>query len=164
MKNIGYNNSVAIIGANSNVGAQFAMAIAKAYRLLLIDSDEMQTSLLATKIKHKTQLPSAVEVVSCSKDASWEADIIILASPTHTQPSIAKKIAEVTTCKTILQISNANDESVSIQNILPYSHVIKVIINHSTAMVQGEDADALQLALQLLSFTHWTLIEKSKLT
>jgi predicted dinucleotide-binding enzyme len=164
MKSIGYNNSVAIIGANSNVGAQFAMAIAKAYRLLLIDSDEIQTSLLATKIKHITQLPSAVEVLSCSKDASWEADIIVLASPTFTHASIAKKIAEVTTCKTILQISNVNDELISLQNILPHSHVIKVIINHSSVMVQGENADALQLALQLLSFTHWTLIEESKLT
>lgn len=161
MKSIGYNNSVAIIGANSNVGAQFAMAIAKAYRLLLIDSDEIQTSLLATKIKHITQLPSAVEVLSCSKDASWEADIIVLASPTVTHASIAKKIAEVTTCKTILQISNANDGLVSIQNILPHSHVIKVTINDSMAIVEGKNREAIQSALQLLSFTNWTIIEKT---
>jgi predicted dinucleotide-binding enzyme len=161
MKSTGYNNSVAIFGANSNMGAQFAMTIAKAYRLLLIDSDEMQTSLLAAKIKHITQLPGAVEVLSCSKDASWEANIIVLASPTVTHALIAKKIAEVTTCKSILQISNANGKLVSIQNILPHSHVIKVTINDSIAMFEGKNWEAIQSALQLLSFTNWTIIEKT---
>lgn len=161
MKSIGYNNSVAIIGANSNVGSQIAIAIGNKYRLLLIDNNEAQTLLLATKIKNITQLPGAVEVLSCSKDASWEADIIMLASPSHTHSSIAKKIAEVTTCKTILQISNANDESVSIQNILPHSPVIKVTINHSTAIIEGKNSESLQVAIQLLSLTQWTIIKKA---
>ncbi|MGC8750996.1 hypothetical protein [Hydrotalea sp.] len=161
MKNIGYNNSVAIIGANSFLGLQIAMAIGNAYRLLLIDSDVAQTSLMASKIKNKIQLPSNVEILSCSKDASWEADIIVLASPTVTHPSIAKKIAEVTTCKTILQLVYTSDEGLSIKNILPYSYVIKVNINHSNAIVEGENAEALELAMQLLSFTSWNIMKKT---
>jgi predicted dinucleotide-binding enzyme len=161
MKNIGYNNSVAIIGANSFWGSQIAMAISNAYRLLLMDSDVEQVSLLANKIKNQIQLPNNIYILACSKDASWEADIIVLASPAVTHPAIAKKIAEVTTCKTILQIVNTSDDALSIKNIVPHSHVIKVTINHSNAIVEGENAEAIELAMQLLSFTSWHIIQQT---
>lgn len=160
MKNVGYNNSVAVIGANSKAGKHIATAICKAYRVLLMDTDAMQTTTLANEIRNITQSPEAVETLTCSKDASWEADVIVLVVPVALQPAIAQKIAEVATCKTILQIISENTNHSSIQNLLPHSNVVSVTLHDTTAIVQGKNKVAVQLAIHLLSFTHWKIVEK----
>ncbi|MDE3125315.1 MAG: hypothetical protein KGK14_07365 [Bacteroidota bacterium] len=165
MKNVGYNNNVAIIGANSPAGLQIAMAIGKAYRLLLMDEDVHTTAALVKSIVQTTQSPEGVEILTCSKDASWEADAIVLAVPAQQQPIVAQKIAEVTTGKTIIQIIAPGNSAVSIQSLLPHSPIVRVTLQdtstHTNAIVEGHNKWALQLALHLLSFTEWTIIEKA---
>ena len=77
-----YNNVVAILGANSDVGKRIANSISGQYPVLLMDADkdalqESQKNIQATN-------PAAnITLLECSKEASWEADIGIIAVETQ---------------------------------------------------------------------------------
>jgi 8-hydroxy-5-deazaflavin:NADPH oxidoreductase len=90
-------------------------------------------------------------MVICSKDASWEADIIIIAADyAEEQESIAIKINEVTTCKTVIQIKHAYSDIAGLQAILPYSKFISVNWANTTAIVEGNDEVSLSTAGEIV--------------
>lgn len=87
-----YNNTIAILGAGSALGQFIAQKIVGTYRLLLMDNSELQLNQLKELlVSHQ---PNAdIELIVCSKDASWEGDIIIIAADNQTeQAGIAKKL------------------------------------------------------------------------
>jgi hypothetical protein len=145
-----YYNTVAILGANSAIGQKLANQIGGKYPLLLMDSGNENLDRLKQDIL--TVHPSAqVELVACSKDASWEADTIIIAAETDAdQASIASKINEVTTCKTVIQIRHASSDLVSIQPLLPYSKFVSVDWANTAAIVEGSDEESLSITGEIV--------------
>ena len=92
-----------------------------------------------------------IEMVDCSKNASWEADSIIIAAEyAEEQESIAIKINEVTTCKTVIQIKQASSDIAGLQAILPYSKFISVDWANTTAIVEGNDETSLSITGEIV--------------
>lgn len=161
MKTKGYNNTVAVIGVNSKAGTMIAKSICKQYRLLLMDNDQLQTATLFHEIQEINQQLHTAEILTCSKEASWEADVIIITVPLAEQEYVAQKIAEVSTCKTVLQIKNGEGQNAPIQLLLPHSKVVSVSIVAATAIIDGQDKAAIQLASHLMALTGLHVVVQS---
>ncbi|MBT9485626.1 hypothetical protein [Sediminibacterium sp.] len=145
-----YNNTVAILGAGSSIGQHIAKNIAANYSLLLMDSsaDKLNNLMQFFVDNHPT---AKVEMIVCSKEASWEADIIIIAADhAQEQEAIAIKINEVSTCKTVIQIKDASSDMVSLQAILPYSKFISVDWANTAAIVEGNDEVSLSITGEIV--------------
>jgi NADPH-dependent F420 reductase len=114
---------------------------------------------LAEEIKSNN--PSVdVEAIACQTEASWEADIIILAVPFGAEKEIAAKIKEVANQKIVISIANplnqtynglvtAPDTSAAeeLQKLLPNSKIIKAFnttlaADFSTPVIDGKQVDA----------------------
>lgn len=152
--------TIAIIGASGNMGAAIARSLSKGnYRLLLCANDLDKVQTVAAEIKESN--PDAeVEASDCSKDASWEADIIIAAVPYAAEKEVAEKIKEVANQKIVISIANplndffnglvtAPDTSAAeeLQKLLPNSKVIKAFnttfaADFATPVIDGKQADA----------------------
>ncbi|MDQ3278425.1 MAG: NAD(P)-binding domain-containing protein [Bacteroidota bacterium] len=170
--------TIAIIGATGNMGSAIAKSLAKGnYRLLLKSSKEETLHKLVDEIKAAT--PAAdVEGITCPREASWEADIIIPAVPYEAQNEVAERIREVANQKIVISIANPLNESYTglvtsgdtsaaeeLQKILPHAKVIKAfnttfaadfgtpVINGQQvdAFIAGNDADAVQTVSELVN-------------
>lgn len=138
--------TVAIIGAVGNMGAPIALGLATAgYRVLLTDDIRshplryMKLSWLERKIR--LEVPQAdVEMAVSRREASWEADIIILAIPYAEQAEVASRIKDVVTGKVIISLGNplnethntlitapATSAAEKLAPLLPHSKIVKVV-------------------------------------
>ena len=74
--------TIAIIGATGSMGSAISIALAKNNNneLLLMARDQQKVFKLAEFLKNEYSSTSTL-TVQCSKDACWEADIIVLAIP-----------------------------------------------------------------------------------
>lgn len=170
--------TIAVIGASGNMGAAISGSLSKGnYRLLLYSKQDDKTSLLLEEIKNSN--PNAdVEIADCSMEASWEADIIILATPYEATREIAEKIKEVANQKIVISIANPLNSSYNglvtapgtsaaeeLQELLPNSKVVKAfnttfaadfsnpVIDGKQvdAFIAGNDEDALQIVSEIVS-------------
>jgi 8-hydroxy-5-deazaflavin:NADPH oxidoreductase len=170
--------TIAIIGATGNMGSAIARSIAKGpYRLLLKGNRQEELDSLVKAIQTKD--PQAeVESAGCPTEASWEADIIVLAVPFEAEKEIAPVIKEVASQKIVISISNplnatynglVTDPGTSaaeeLQKLLPHSKVVKAfnttfaadfttpVINgtQADAFIAGNDGDALQIVSDLVA-------------
>jgi NADPH-dependent F420 reductase len=152
--------TIAIIGAAGNMGSAISKSLAKGnYRLLLKTNKQEELNKLVKEIKSKN--PSVeVEAMSCSAEASWEADVIILAVPFAAEKEIAERIKEVANQKIVISIANPLNETYDglvtppntsaaeeLQKLLPNSKVIKAFnttfaADFSTPVIDGKQVDA----------------------
>ena len=151
-----YKDTVAILGANSRLGNIIAKGICRQYRLVLMDEQIQQLTALAHDIA-KLNCNANVEVIPCCKDASWEADIIIVVAEEAAQAAIAEKIKEVATCKTVINIGTSAKGSKSFQQLLPHSKVVTILFdaNHdeqgwSIVSMEGTDDVAKTIAIKMM--------------
>jgi len=183
--------SIAIIGASGNMGSALAKSLAGTnYRLLLIANQNEKVRQLIDEIK--AVRPGAdMESMTCSFDASWEADIIIPAVPYRAEKEVAQKIREVATQKIVLSISNPINENYDgpatpagisaaeeLQKLLPYSKVIKsfntvfandflqpVIAGKQTdCFIAGNEKESLQTVFMMVATAGFTPIIAGDLT
>lgn len=152
--------TIAIIGATGNMGKAIAKSLAKEEnRLLLFSSNQQKAQELADEIKSNNSVVE-VEGIGCPVNASWEADIIILAVPFPAEAEIAKKIEDVARQKIVISISNPLNETYDrlvtspgtsaaeeLQKILPDSKVIKAFnttyaANFAQPVIDGKQTDA----------------------
>ena len=153
--------TVAIVGATGNMGSAIAKCLARTgnYRLLLMSGDEDKLSDLKAQIE-KTSGQTEIFTISCAKEASWEADIIIVATPYEAERDVAEKIREVANGKIVISISNplntAYDELITsadtsaaeeLQKLLPHSKVIKAFnttfaADFASPVIDGKTTDA----------------------
>jgi len=129
------------------------------YRLLLCANEQDKVQVLVQQIK--SQNPSAdVEGIYCSVQATWEADIIIIAVPFGTQKEVAEKIKEMANQKIVISIANPLNNTYNglvtppgtsaaeeLQKLLPNSKVIKAFnttfaADFSTPVIDGKLVDA----------------------
>ena len=152
--------TIAIIGATGNMGSAISKSIAKGpYRLILKATKPDELDSVVSEIRSKT--PDAdVEAAVCPTEASWEADIIILAVPFNAEKELAEEIKEVANQKIVISIANplneiynglvtAPDSSAAeeLQKLLPNSKVIKAFnttfaADFATPGIDGKQVDA----------------------
>lgn len=152
--------TIAIIGATGNMGQAIAKSLAKEEnRLLLFSSNLQKAQLLAEEIKSNNAAVD-VEGIACPVDASWEADIIILAVPYQAEAETAKKIKDVARQKIVISISNPlnatydglvtppdTSAAEELQKLLPDSKVIKAFnttyaADFAQPVIDGKQTDA----------------------
>jgi len=170
-------NTIAIIGATGSMGSAIAKSLSKGNnRLLLCANDAAKVQALLQEIK-KTNPSVDIEGVDCTRNASWEADIIILAVPYDAEKELAEKIKEVATQKIVISIANPLNETYNglvtapdtsaaeeLQKLLPHSKVIKAfnttfagdfaqpVIDGKQidSFIAGNDESALQTVAELV--------------
>lgn len=145
-----YNNIVAILGANSDVGQRIAKSISGQYPVLLMDADKEALKELQKAIQVNN--PAAnITLLECSKEASWEADIVIIAvEKEEEQQLIAERINEFTTCKIVIQIRPENNSMQHLQHKLPYAKFMLVDWGNTAAIVEGKDEMALSVTGEII--------------
>jgi NADPH-dependent F420 reductase len=151
--------TIAVIGAAGNMGSGIARNLAKAgYRVLVAGNNQIKLNDLIAKIKEGT--PQAdVEIIDCSKEASWEADVIIPAIPFKEQAAVASKIKDVVTGKIVVSLVNPLNDTYDglvtgpttsaaeeLAKLLPYSKVVKAFntvfaADFNTPQIAGKTAD-----------------------
>jgi len=152
--------TIAIIGSTGNMGSAIAKSLAKGRnRLLLFGRDEEKLSTLRSDI-HALNSGADVEAIGCPEDASWEADIIILAVPYATEAAVAEKIKPYVTQKIVISIANPMNETFDgmvtpadssaaqeLQRLLPDAQVVKAFnttyaANFAEPVIAGKPADS----------------------
>ncbi|MDB5248448.1 MAG: oxidoreductase [Segetibacter sp.] len=118
------------------------------YRFLLMGENKAGLARILDDQKRKTAGIDA-ELIDCTREGCWEADIIILANHSDQQKKIAGKIKEVATQKIVLVILNAGGDRAiveEIQYVLPHSCVISACFNHPSNAVSivGENEEAVR--------------------
>ena len=153
--------TIAIVGATGNMGTAIATSLARkgSYRLLLMSKDQGKLDELRSQIE-KSGTEAEIFTISCAKEASWEADIIIVATPYAAEKEVAERIREVATGKIVISISNPLSSSYNdlvtnpdtsaaeeLQKLLPNSRVVKTFnttfaADFITPVIDGKTADA----------------------
>jgi ketopantoate reductase len=147
-----HKNTVAIIGAAGTTGTFIAKGISNGpYRLLLMDDATAALTALQSDIS-KLNSNAETDAVKCCKDASWEADIIVVAVANDQQEAAALKMKEVATCKTVISITPSAIGATSLQSLLPHSKVVLVTraAENSTAIIEGNHAEAIDTAVEMI--------------
>lgn len=160
--------TIAFIGAAGNRGAALARNLARGnYRILLFAHGCDNLDELVQDIR--TQVATAdVEPITCSTDACWEADIIILSIAADGYADIAEKIRPVANQKVVITMADAGaqgaDPVALLQNLLPHAKVVSAFTSITATQLQttfaggpkpnvqvtGTDSDALQTAAELV--------------
>lgn len=152
--------TIAIIGATGNMGSAIGKSLARGnYRLLLKSGNQEALHALVQEIK-KINPHADAEANACPKDASWEADIIILAIPYGAEKEVAEKIKEVANQKVVISIANAVNDTYDglvtpadssaaeeLQKLLPHSKVVKAFnttfaADFNQPIIDGKQVDA----------------------
>ena len=152
--------TIAIVGATGNMGSAIAksLSIKGNYRLLLASND--LDKLVDLKLQlDKSKTGTETFTISCAREASWEADIIIVDTPYGTEKEVAEKIREVATGKVVISISNVPKRSYydlvtsrgtsaaeELQKLLPNSKVVKTFnstfaADFMTPFIDGKTVD-----------------------
>lgn len=131
--------TIAIIGATEKMGSAIAESLAKSNnRLLLMSSEAEKLQALKKKLENVNG-SATIDTISCSKEASWEADIIVVATPNEDEKNVAEKIRDVAVGKIVISISNPLNQNYNelihsntsvaeeLQKMLPYSKVVKTL-------------------------------------
>jgi predicted dinucleotide-binding enzyme len=162
--------TIAVIGAGGKTGAAIVRALAShQHRLLLMADEPGEVNLLKRDLERQSTAAELC-VMECEREASWEADIIVVATPRSTQKRIAEKIREVATGKVVIaafipEASETNNGSLrcaaeELQILLPYSRVVMTAnsafagdANSRELFIAGNTGDAINVVTELVSAT-----------
>lgn len=170
--------TIAVIGASGSMGSAISKSLSKGnYRLLLYAEKPEKIQKITDDILSINPLAD-IEALPCPVNASWEADIIIVAVPYSAEKQVAEKIQAVANQKIVISISNplnatfnglttAPDSSAAeeLQKLLPNAKVVKAfnttfagdftntIIGGQQvdAFIAGNDEDALETVAELVN-------------
>lgn len=152
--------TIAIIGVGEKKGSAIARTLSRnSYRLLLI-ADEYENALSLKKELEDAGTSAELVVMECAKEASWEADIIILATRRETEREVAEKIRKVSIGKVVISSSipgtseygellMAPNQSAAedLQKLLPYSKIVKIFNIYPAAQHAGVNGDRSELLI-----------------
>ena len=152
--------TIAVIGASGNMGSAISKSLSKGnYRLLLFSNEKGKTEALINEIKNSLAAAD-LEALECPTDASWEADVIILAVPFQAEKELAEKIREVANQKIVISIANPLNEAYDglvtppdtsaaeeLQKLLPNAKVVKAFnttfaADFITPVIDGKQVDS----------------------
>jgi len=190
--------TIAVLGAASRIGWGLAQKLARGgYRVLLSDDGSNDARSSAGKLSSLVDRirPNAartnLDIVSSSHEASWEADIIILAVPFEVQDEVAGRIKDVAAGKTVVSVTNPlNDHcdglltppttsaAEELAHSLPQSKIIKAFNTIFAAhmerpaasgripdvFVAGDDDEAVATVIQLVRDAGFHAVYAGKLS
>ncbi len=136
--------TIAIVGATEYKGTEIANHLANSnYRLLLISNDIEKLSYLSESI-FLTMPDAEIDILECVKDGCWEADVIILAIACNEEKLIAELMKEVATQKIVVSISDERNTNEELQQLLPYSKIVKASLAYTSneVTITGNDEEA----------------------
>jgi 8-hydroxy-5-deazaflavin:NADPH oxidoreductase len=152
--------TIAIIGATGSMGSAISKSLSKGnYRLLLSSNDRANVDSLIKDITNSNS-SADIEAIDFSKDATWQADIIISAVPFQAEKEVATMIKEVANQKIVISIANplndaydglvtAPDTSAAeeLQKLLPNAKVVKAFnttfaADFTTPVIDGKQVDS----------------------
>jgi NADPH-dependent F420 reductase len=152
--------TIAIIGASGSMGSAISKSLSKGnYRLLLSSNDRANVDSLIKDITNSNS-SADIEAIDFSKDATWQADIIISAVPFQAEKEVAAMIKEVANQKIVISIANplndaydglvtAPDTSAAeeLQKLLPNAKVVKAFnttfaADFTTPVIDGKQVDS----------------------
>jgi len=172
-----HNKTIAIIGATGNVGSAIAKCLSVTSNRLLLMSNEVDA---LTQLISEIRLASPtveMESATCAKEASWEADLIVVASSSIDGKEIAERIREVAIGKIVISVSQpingclnivASPSNISaaeeLQQLLPHSKVVKTfntafaldrftpksICNFADSFIAGNNGAAVDTVVELV--------------
>lgn len=144
-----YKNTVAIIGAATPIGSLVAKSIVANYRLLLMDPTQPHLVLLQAEIQSINK-SAEVDILPCCKNASWEADIIVVAHDGEGLEEIAVKMREVSNCKTVLHFTDQQGDKNKLKQLLPHANVVCIQsrppFTDPASFIHGTDKEAKETA------------------
>jgi len=176
--------TIAVLGAAGRIGWGLAQSLARAGHQVLISDDgwndgersARKLCSLVDRIRPRAARAN-IDIVSSSHEASWEADIIILALPFEVQDEAARRIKDVAAGKTVISVANPlNDRcdglltppttssAEELAQHLPHSRIIKAFNTIFAAQMErpvgagripdvfvaGDDDEAVSTVLQLV--------------
>src|SRR6185295_10774834 len=98
--------TIAIIGVDEKIGAAIAGLLSKGnHRLILLAKDQDKLQILKSNLS-EAGATAEIESCDCAKEASWAADVIIVATPYEDEKEVADKIREVATGKIVVSTLN----------------------------------------------------------
>ncbi len=94
-----------------------------------------------------------VDVLHCCKNASWEADIIVVANDGEALNEIAVKMDEVSNCKTVLHFTYRKEDINTLQQLLPHAKVVTILSSppFADAFIRGTDKEAIETAKTIVA-------------
>jgi predicted dinucleotide-binding enzyme len=159
--------TIAIIGTGTR-GKELAISLSDGpYRLLLFDREFPKAQALVNRILRANPLVD-IEVIDCQVNASWEADIIVLAVPDNSLKELTDRIKEVAIGKIVISLSGFAETTTNgflassdrthaeeLQQWLPNSKVINVIrsvidAKPVDAFIAGDDPNATKTVSELM--------------
>lgn len=155
--------SIAIFGATDKHASAIAESLAMDATFQLILVADQQNELIALKDKILSINPLAdIELTNCASDASWQADIIILALCSDLQKLISGTIGGFVTQKTLLAFVNSENDvfdlstANALQELLPNTHIVSIYFEDNPLMeksfyASGFNQAALEEAIDLLA-------------
>lgn len=124
--------TIAIVGATGELGRAIVNKFAfMPYRLLLVSPKINELEKLTATINQQATV-AEIEPLECVKDSCWEADIITIAVATSEEKEVAELMKEVATQKIVVVVSEKENECKELENVLPYSKIVKAFINKET--------------------------------
>jgi NADPH-dependent F420 reductase len=183
--------TIAIIGATGNMGSAIARALSRSKHRLLLFANHADKVQALTDAIHFSNPLGDVEAITCPTNASWEADVIILAVPHAAEKEIAAKIKDVANQKVVISIGNplnatfnalttapGTSAAEELQRLLPNSKVVKAfntifaadfahpVIDGKQvdAFIAGNDTEALQTASELAAIAGFNPVIAGDLT
>ena len=136
--------TIAIVGATEKNGTEITTRFAQTdYRLLLVSNDINKLTQLSKNIS-ENKPKAEIDSIECVKDGCWEADIIILAVPSHEEKIVAEMMKEVATQKIVVSMSCQESQNIELQHLLPYSKLVKIsgISQSKDISIEGNDEEA----------------------
>lgn len=110
--------TIAILGALEPEGLYAAHALRETGHRLLLFYKGMADGQSMASLQHTN-----IEWINCPREASWEADMIILAIPQEEHEAIAADINKVAAGKNVLDIRNNETAAASLRSLLPSSFI-----------------------------------------
>ncbi len=127
--------TIAIVGATGKLGRAIVNKFAfTPYRLLLVSPKINELEKLIATLNQQATV-AEIEPIECVKDSCWEADIITIAVAPSEEKEVAELMKEVATQKIVVVVSENENQCKELENILPYSNIVKAIINSETNQV-----------------------------
>jgi hypothetical protein len=155
--------TIAIIDADRRESSAIAKKLAgRGYPLLLFTKDPDYFDALALEIM-KNNPKANIELMGCEFHATWEADIIILDVEQGVEKIVAEKIGQVATRKIVMLLGNETS-SKKFAELLPSSRIITISsISPNSALVHGEDEEAMKTVSAILKDLSVDIIEANSL-
>lgn len=132
--------TIAIIGATGELGRAIVNKFAfTPYRLLLVSDKLVELKEFSAKLMEQ-QIKAEIELLECVKDSCWEADLIVLSVAHAEEEKVAELMKEVATQKIVVIVLQHKNECKELENILPYSKIVKAFINTeaNTVLLNGK--------------------------